>query len=225
MYLSANLLFLLCTTILQTLSHPLNLLHTHHHHHRHRRLRLPLFSSQPAKDKQQEHFQQPLAPAQDPQSLTTDDISNVFVNLTLTLQHSLSEEQKTVIHRLIPLNSSPQRGTFSFPFNQPRERSIADNKILVSNIPSHVRSIKISGAQYGSASTDASRQFADIKDVTCYASSIPQNKMSRRHVRSHQTGEGDIAFRESDGELDFGDAGGKWHLADSVVSSVRCSMG
>lgn len=92
-------------------------------------------------------------------------------------------------------------------------------------MPSHVRSVKISGAQYGSASTDTSKQFADIKDVTCYASSIHRDKMSRRRVRPRQTGEEDIAFKESDGELDFGDAGGKWHLADSVISSVRCSTG
>ena len=162
---------LLATVISIAVAHPLNLLHSHHahHSHHHRHLRLPKFGSRAVS-----RTQQPIGN----NLLTTPiDVSNVFVNITLT-----THENSIPIALLVPLHHS-ERASSGKP---------------IPSVYQHPRTVKISKIRYGASPTEDSRQFERARDVTCYAHAVPINdhKTLKRQAQPQ-------AFRQRDGETDL----------------------
>ncbi|KAI4183604.1 MAG: hypothetical protein LQ346_006277 [Caloplaca aetnensis] len=195
---SSTLFLLLATFISSAISHPLNLLHTHHHHraHRHVHLRLP-FLSDPAKSALQ--VQQPISGTASPAL----DITNVFVNMT-----TRESESSAPSSFMIPLRaSSPQVE-------------------LTAAIFHHPRTARISNIQYGTSTKDQSRPFERAEEVTCYAHT--QSTGPEAHGRNSQRTEPQTTklepFRQSDGEINFADAGGKWFAAEGQVTGFDCLL-
>ncbi|KAI4122394.1 MAG: hypothetical protein LQ338_005841 [Usnochroma carphineum] len=198
MSLSNNVLILLATLISFAISHPLNLLHSHHRHHTHHHthLRLP-FSSHAAKSVPR--LQHPISD----QSTPVHDISNVFVNMTVK-----SSESSAPSSFLIPLRrSSPQVE-------------------LTSSIFHHPRTARVSNIQYGTASEESSRQFEHAEDVACYAHTQPtSSQLRRRDTQGKQPQPTKLApFGQSDGEINFAEAGGEWFVGDGQVSGFECVL-
>lgn len=132
----------LATILTTAVAHPLNLLHSHHTHHAHHHLHLRLPKLGP---KAAPGLQQPLAnnaPA------TTLDISNVFVNMTVT-----SPETSLPTSFLVPLRTSKQTPSVG----------------PTTSTCHHPRTARISNIQYGTSMEQASQQFERAEDVVCYA--------------------------------------------------------
>lgn len=162
---------LLASVISSAVAHPLNLLHSHHAHHSHHHLhlRLPNFGTRAASRTQQPIGNNlPTAPI---------DISNVFVNITLT-----THESSKPIYLLVPLHHSER----------------ASSVKPTPSVYHHPRTAKISNIRYGTSMEDSSRQFERAGDVTCYAHAAPiyDHKTLKRRARPHP-------FRQRDGETDL----------------------
>ncbi|KAL8862702.1 MAG: hypothetical protein Q9178_001200 [Gyalolechia marmorata] len=184
---------LLVTIVPFTSAHPLNLLHSHHHHHSHHHLhlRFPKFGSNAAKAAPA--LQHPLtnnSPA------PTVDISNVFVNMTLT-----SAENPNPISFLVPLHPSKPEHTASTLH--------------------HPHTATISNIQYGTSSKATSPQFKRPGDVVCYAHATATHNSNHKSERRKSHQERAKAFRQSDGEIDLVEAGE--NLA-GVVSTFSCFL-
>ncbi|KAL8707133.1 MAG: hypothetical protein Q9220_007780, partial [cf. Caloplaca sp. 1 TL-2023] len=190
MYPSKSLFIVLATATLSTYAHPLNLLHSHHAHHAHHHLHLRFPFSSSATKASTPELQHPLTTTTNV-APNLDDISNIFVNMTLT-----SSENANPTSVLIPLHSS------------------ATEKDLQSTTPSifhHPRTARISNIQYGTATTvGVSRQFERPEDVECYAHGaepvVQQTKLQRRRKsgqvlqQQQQQQQRGQPFRQSDGE-------------------------
>ena len=198
MYRITPLFIFLTILISKVLSHPLNLLHAHHHHHTHHHLHLRLpFRSSAAKAVPQ--LQNPLG--NNPVQIL--DLSNIFVNMTLR-----SSESSAPTSFLIPLRAS-----------SPQEDAVE----LTSPTFHHPRTARISNIQYGVAPRDSSEQFERSGDVVCSAHTrLPASRSERQNA---QRGSQSLVFRESDGEVDFAESGGRWFVAEGMVSSFSCSLG
>ncbi len=200
MLTAGSILFLLLTTLISSaISHPLNMLHSHHHHraHRHVHLRLP-FLADPAKTALQ--VQQPIPGGT---ASPTLDITNVFVNMTIR-----ESENSAPSSFMIPLRaSSPQVE-------------------LTAAIFHHPRTARISNIQYGTGTKDESRPFERSEEVTCYAHT--QNTGLQAHGQNLQRTRPQTTklepFRQSDGEINFADAGGKWFAAERQVTGFDCLL-
>ncbi|KAL8775129.1 MAG: hypothetical protein Q9209_000608 [Squamulea sp. 1 TL-2023] len=177
-----------------TIAHPLNLLHSHHihHSHHHLHLRLPNFGSNAAKAAP--GMQHPLA---NNNAATTFDISNVFVNMTVT-----SAENSHPLSFLIPLRPSEQ----------------ASSVDPTASTFHHPQTSRISNIQYGTSAKQSSKQFERPEDVVCYAHAASTNNKSNPW-KSQQ--EGAKGFRQKDGVIDLKEVGG--HLR-GIVSSFSCFL-
>ncbi|KAL8933401.1 MAG: hypothetical protein Q9211_005801, partial [Gyalolechia sp. 1 TL-2023] len=182
MYCTNGLLICLTALISLVSSHPLHVLHAHHHHHAHHHLhlRLPFSSSTP---KPGPELQRPLANDPSPAS----DTSDVYVNMTVK-----SPESSAPTSFLLPLRPSNTLATVE----------------LTSSVFHHPRTAQISNLQYGVAPKESSRQFERSGDVVCYAhtQSPASPQPQRGNEQKEQT---PLAFRKSDGEIDFAEAGGR----------------
>lgn len=126
------------------------------------------------------------------------DISNVFVNMTIR-----SSESSAPSSFLIPLRaSSPQVE-------------------LTAAIFHHPRTARISNIQYGTDAKDSSRPFERSEEVACHAhiqSNVPQSQGRNWQQTKLES------FRQSDGEISFAEAGGKWFAAEGQVSGFDCVL-
>ncbi|KAL8907302.1 MAG: hypothetical protein Q9171_005921, partial [Xanthocarpia ochracea] len=176
---------LLATIAPFTIAHPLNLLHSHHRHHSHHHLhlRLPKFGSNAAKAAPA--LQHPLtnnSPA------PTVDISNVFVNMTLT-----SAENPIPMSFLVPLHPS-----------KPEPESSVEPTASTLH---HPHTATISNIQYGTSTKATSQQFERPGDVVCYAHATATHNSNQKSERRKSRQERAKAFRQSDGEIDLVKAG------------------
>ena len=190
---------LLATIVSFTIAHPLNLLHSHHHHHSHHHLhlRLPKLGSNAANAVAA--LQRPLinnSPA------PTVDISNVFVNMTLT-----SAENPVPISFLVPLHPS-----------KPEPESSVEPTASTLH---HPHTATISNIQYGTSTKATSPQFERSGDVVCYAHATATYNSNQKSKRRTSQQERAKAFRQSHGEIDLVEAG--QNLA-GVVSTFSCFL-
>ncbi|KAL8760721.1 MAG: hypothetical protein Q9184_003101 [Pyrenodesmia sp. 2 TL-2023] len=125
-------------------------------------------------------------------------ISNVFVNMTIR-----SSESSAPSSFLIPLRtSSPQVELTAAFFHHPR-------------------TARISNIQYGTDAKDSSRPFERSEEVSCYAHT--QSIVLQSQGQDSQPTKLE-AFRQSDGEIKFAEAGGKWFAAERQVSGFDCVL-
>ncbi|KAL8993649.1 MAG: hypothetical protein Q9188_007279, partial [Gyalolechia gomerana] len=101
-----------------------------------------------------------------------------------------------------PESSAPT--SFLLPL---RASNTQDTIELTSSIFHHPRTARISNIQYGVAPKESSRQFERSEDVVCNAhAQLPasRSKQSNKHKEQQP-----LAFRKSDGEINFAEAGRK----------------
>lgn len=163
--------FAFLATILTTaIAQPLHLLHSHHTHHSHHhlRLRLPKLGSNAVKASSA--LQHPLTNNAPVAAL---DISNVFINMTLT-----SSETSLPTSFLIPLRTSSQ----------------ASSVEPTASTCHHPRTARISNIQYGTSMEQASRQFERAEEVVCFAQA-KAFRLSDGEIRLAEVG-GNLKKRE-----------------------------